>query len=400
MLRLLHTRALHTCLLLVLVALLAANATACTGSGTGSGSSAGGSSGGGSQPKSSLPSWAKTASPEFGVHTFLWGSGAGDRDLKLARDAGFQWVKQRFEWRYIEGNGKGMYEWNEPDRLVEAINKAGLKVIARVDNQPKWARKDSIFPATAPPDNLQDFAGFVGALAARYKGRIHAYQIWNEPNLAREWGNKEPNAAEYVEMLKEAYNAIKKADPQAIVISAGLSPTTASGAVAIPDVDYLKRMYAAGAKQYFDMLGAHGAGFKAPPEMSPDDIAKDPKYNHGEPGAGRIYGFRHVEDLRAVMVDNGDADKQVALLEFGWTSDDRPNSPYAWHAVTENEKADYVVRAFQYAKKNWFPWISVMSLIYIPDPNWTKDNEQYYWSITNVDGSPRPAYTAVKGMQK
>ncbi len=343
---------------------------------------------------------AKTPSPDYAVHVFLWGSGAAERDLKLAKDAGFNWVKQRFEWRYIEGKAKGSFEWNEPDRLVQAINKTGLKVIARIDNQPKWARADNIFPATAPPDKLQDFTDFLSALAARYKGRIQAYEIWNEPNLAREWGNKEPNAAEYVNMLKESYKAIKKADPNAIVISAGLSPTTASGAVATPDVDYLKKMYAAGAKDYFDMLGAHGAGYKAPPEMSPDDVAKDPRYNHGEPGAGRIYCFRHVEDLRAVMVANGDENKQVAVLEFGWTSDNRPNSPYAWHAVSEQEKADYLVRAFKYAKQNWTPWIGVMSVIYISDPNWTKDQEQYYWSITDPDGKTRPAYNALKAMPK
>ncbi|NIN65171.1 MAG: hypothetical protein GTO63_10820, partial [Anaerolineae bacterium] len=47
----------------------------------------------------------------------------------------------------------------------------------------------------------------------------------------------------------------------------------------------------------------------------------------------RIYCFRHVEDLRQIMVGNGDGDKQIALLEFGWTSD--PVHPeYAWFRVT------------------------------------------------------------------
>ena len=51
-----------------------------------------------------------------------------------------------------------------------------------------------------PPDNLSDFGDFVYALVSRYKtgspqGRVHAIEIWNEPNLAREWGNKPPNPA-------------------------------------------------------------------------------------------------------------------------------------------------------------------------------------------------------------
>ncbi|MGQ9600549.1 MAG: hypothetical protein ACUVWZ_14175 [Anaerolineae bacterium] len=40
-----------------------------------------------------------------------------------------------------------------------------------------------------------------------------------------------------------------------------------------------------------------------------------------------------------------------------------------------------MVRAYQYAKAHWQPWIGVMSLIYMPDVNWTQDDEQYWWSI-------------------
>ena len=119
------------------------------------------------------------------------------------------------------------------------------------------------------------------------------------------------------------------------MITGGLSPTTAAGAIAMPDVDFVKGVYTAGGKDYFDMLGVHAAGYKAPPELSPDEIAKDKRYNHGEGEKGRIYGFRHAEDVRQVMVANGDADKRVAILEFGWTSDPRPTSPYNWHAVSE-----------------------------------------------------------------
>jgi len=102
-----------------------------------------------------------------------------------------------------------------------------------------------------------------------------------------------------------------------------------------------------------------------------------------------------VEDLRQVMVEQGDQDRKMAVLEMGWTSDMRPNSPYRWHAVTEDEKADYLRRAFVYARANW-PWMAFMTVIYIPDPNWTPDQEQVFWSITNTDGSPRPAYRALQ----
>jgi len=323
---------------------------------------------------------ATMSSPDFGIQAFLWWQPEiAHRDLGLIRDAGFTWVKQWFAWRDIEGAGKGKYDWETTDRIVDQVQEFGLKLIVRVDREPDWAGP--------PPGNSDHFAAFLSAMATRYKGRIQAYQVWNEPNLAREWGNKPPNAQEYTQMLKKAYQAIKKADPNALVISAGLAPTTEVSQRAVPDTRFVQAMYAAGAKGYFDALGVHGAGYKAPPEMDPDQVANDPNYyNVGDvncPGpACRIYCFRHVEDLRQIMVDNGDANKRVVVLEFGWTRDERPNSPYYWHRVQDQfVQGEYMVRAYQYARDHWQPWIGVMSLIYMPDVHWTQDDEQFWWSV-------------------
>lgn len=330
----------------------------------------------------------------------MWGSGTAQRDLGLAKEAGFTWVKQSIQWRYVEPHKKGVFEFNEPDRLLGLIHAAGLKLLARIDNQPVWARADKVFPTDGPPDHIQDFADFLHALATRYKGRIHAYEIWNEPNLAREWGNKPPNPQEYVALLKAGYEAVKAADPNATVISAGLAPTTASGAIAMPDVEFFDQMYKAGGAKYFDVLGCHAAGYKAPPDLSPAAVGKDPQYNHGEGAAGRIYCFRHAEDVRQVMVKNGDTKKQMAIVEFGWTTDKRPGSPYAWFGVTEQQQADYLVQAYQWARAHWQPWIGLMSMIYIAASYWTPNDEEYYWSITLPDGTVRPAYRALAAMPK
>jgi hypothetical protein len=209
-------------------------------------------------------------------------------------------------------------------------------------------------------------------------------------------------------MLKTAYNAIKSVDPNAWVISAGLAPTTRWDSVAMPDTEFVKGMYNAGAKGYFDALGVHGAGFKASPEMDPGQVANDTNYyNKGDPycpGARcRIYCFRHVEDLRQIMVNRGDGGRQIVVLEFGWTSDSRANSPYRWHAVSEQQKAEYLVRAYQYAKAHWAPWIGLMSLVYMPKSDWTKNDEQYWWSIIEP-AYPElhllPAYIHLKNMPK
>jgi len=356
----------------------------------------------------------RVKSPDYGMQAFLWWRPeVAQRDLELIRDAGFGWVKQGFAWREIEGSGKGQFDWSVTDRIVAQVESVGgLHLIARLDTDPTWASgwtypndQDIIM---SPPKKLQDFADFCYALAGRYRGRIAAYQIWNEPNLKREWGGNPPDPAGYAALLKVGYEAIKRADPSAMVISAGLAPTTRSDQVAMPDTEYLKRMYAAGARPYFDTLGAHAAGYKSPPEKDPAEVAADRNYhNAGDPNcpgdACRIYCFRHVEDLRQIMVANGDEKKQVTILEFGWTIDPRPNSPYAWHAVTEEQQADFFVRAYQYAKQNWQPWIGVMSLIYMPSVDWTEEDEQYWWSIALPNYPqfyPRKAYRDLAPMNK
>src|SRR5205085_861643 len=146
-------------------------------------------------PSVQLVQNGKVAPAQPAIHVFLWGyPQTTDRDLKLAKDAGFTWVKQRFEWRNIEKSKKGAFEWYEAERIVDAVNKAGLGLIVRLDNQPEWARRDKIFPKNGPPDKMDDWKDFVEAVATHFKGKIAAYEIWNEPNLAREWGDVKPDA--------------------------------------------------------------------------------------------------------------------------------------------------------------------------------------------------------------
>lgn len=350
--------------------------------------------------------WRVMQSPAYGMQAFLWWRPeVADRDLKLIKEAGFGWVKQDFPWREIEGAGKGQFDWSNADTVVElAHDKYGLNILARVDRQPEWANPNCVGAADimGPPHNLQDYADFLTELATRYRGKIAAYSVWNEPNLAREWCEQPPNPQEYVALLKVAYDAIKSADPNAIVVSAGLSPTGGPMPQAMDDVEYLDGMYQAmgsDSEGYFDVLGAHAPGYKAPPEVSPDEVEANPE----QYGRGRWFTFRRVEDLREIMVEYGDEQRQVAILEMGWTIDPRPDSPYNWHAVTEQQQADYLVRAYHYADEHWEPWIGLMSLIYICNPDWGPEQEQYYWCITHPmypNTLTRPAYDQLAEMPK
>ena len=102
----------------------------------------------------------------------------------------------------------GVYNFNESDRVVSASNQAHIKIIARIDFQPWWTRSDQTY-ANARPDNLQWYADFVSVFAERYKagspyGHVDAIEVWNEPNLKREWGGtiSQQSAADYVRMLQ------------------------------------------------------------------------------------------------------------------------------------------------------------------------------------------------------
>jgi len=316
-------------------------------------------------------------SPAPGLHTAQWWeTTVQQRDLDLVRDTGFRWVKQKFPWRDIEIEDD-VYDWAQADLFVENALDRKLFILARIDRQPGWAQTnpEGELIDNAPPADYAQFEEFCYQIASRYRNQIRAYQVWNEPNLAREWGGQPPDPEAYTRLLAHCYNGIKRGDPAAIVISAGLAPTGTGLPVAMPDDEYLRRMYEAGAADYFDMLGVNAPGYKAAPWLSPEEVAEAPDL-----GGQRWASFRHVEDIRRIMVETGEAHKQIAILEMGWTLD--PINPdYAWFAVDEETQAEYLRAAYQWAHDHWRPWIGIMTTIYIPDNFWTDQDEQYWWSV-------------------
>jgi hypothetical protein len=73
---------------------------------------------------------------------------------------------------------------------VKASTANGVKIIARIDFEPDWARHDHAH--NGPPDNYQDYADFISVFANRYRpgsaiGTVDAIDVWNEVNLNREW---------------------------------------------------------------------------------------------------------------------------------------------------------------------------------------------------------------------
>lgn len=105
--------------------------------------------------------------------------------------------------------------------------------------------------------------------------------------------------------------------------------------------------------------------------------------------------------MRRIMVENGDAARQVAVLESGWTRDvEGRNEDYSWFAVDEATQADYLVRAYRYAAEHWRPWLGLLTTLSIADPAWDEQDEQYWWSIVLPDMQVLEAYLSLANMEK
>ncbi|HIQ05311.1 MAG TPA: hypothetical protein EYH31_06395 [Anaerolineae bacterium] len=316
------------------------------------------------------------ATPICAVHTIR----ADDIALRMIRDTGCHWVVQLLDWAEIEPL-PGEYFWEYPDSLVRAADYYGLRLVIRLDHPPQWALDKA--PANGPPVLPADYARFAGTVARRYRGQVRAYIVWNEPNLAREWGGRQPDPTAYATLLQAAYHAIKDADPNALVVSAGLAPTNDVNQQALDDRLYLRGLYTAGAAPFFDVLGAHPYGFAYPPDdrhMAHDGL-----------------NFARMLDLRQIMADAGDATKRIWATELGWTT--TPVTPdQAWLQISETQQATYLVGAFERARREW-PWLQLIA-VWNLSAHLPTDDEKRGYSVVNDDYQPRPAYQALATMPK
>lgn len=140
-----------------------------------------------------------------------------ERYLDGARAAHVGWIRFDVNWNVIQYRGQTSYDWEPFDRVVRAVTSRGMRVLAGVLFTPPWARA----PGTSsryPPSDLADYARFVTAVVERYAPMgVHAYEIWNEPNIAS-FRAPRPDPARYAELLTLAYPAIKSHDRQATVV--------------------------------------------------------------------------------------------------------------------------------------------------------------------------------------
>lgn len=352
------------------------------------------------EPTAPLPTIApaSVSELEFGVVGHLYYTDR-DRVLQLVQNAGFDWVRQQVVWRDIEDPVAGIYGWEELDMIVNTVNAYDRRLLVNIVQSP------TAYSATnGLPDDPETLGNFVEMMARRYGDKIHAYEIWNEPNLAHEnGGNIVPeDVGHYVEILKVAYTRIKAVNPNAIVLAAASSSSGVTNpSIALSDEAFYKAMYTYNdgeVRNYFDVQAVHPGGSANPPDTHWPD---NPSTADGWTTDSTFY-FRHVEDVREWMERYGMDDKKVWITEYGWATENNTPGYEFGNQVSMEEQSAYITGAIRRTFEQ-YPWVTNMFLWNVNfavlwgergDPL----HEQASFAILNPDWSPRPSYVAIQSL--
>jgi hypothetical protein len=306
-------------------------------------------------------------------------SGISDWSVSSARDAGFAYMRHTLEWQSIDKE-RGRYPWerDEPNHLhtvVGAASKGGLGLVLRLDGGPRHAG------GVAPAATSEEVADFYRAVAARAYPHLVAVEVLNEPNLPFEWGG-DADPAGYVSYLRAAHDGVKSVTPDVLIVAANLSPAP-NGPGTMDDLDFLRAMYAQGARGSYDVVGIHNYGGNSEPEQDPSTCE---------------ICFRRAERYRQIMVENGDGDTPIWATETGWLlGTDVDLAHFNWMKVSAEQQGEYLVRAMQYSANSW-PWFQgmmIFNLDHSAAPWHGPETSMYWFSLMNPDYSPRYAYDAV-----
>jgi hypothetical protein len=149
-------------------------------------------------------------------------------------------------------------------------------------------------------------------LANMARAGADAIEVWNEPNIDREWPAGQISGGNYTALLAKAYKAIKAANPGTIVISGAPAPTGFWGSAGCADSGcnddaFLAQMAAAGAANYMDCVGTHHNSGTTSPYVT----SGRPEGNH--------YSWYFLPTLNLYFNSFGGA-RKVCFTELGYLS--------------------------------------------------------------------------------
>ena len=207
--------------------------------------------------------------------------------------AGWRLWDSYVAWGQLEKK-KGEWNFETLDKYLELADEHQVELLLLLGLSPRWASarptEESKYyrGAAAEPENIEDWRNYVRTVATRYKGRLHYYELWNEPNLK---GFYSGTVDKMLELSREAYRILKEVDPGVVVLSPSATKTSRG-----TGITWLEEYLSKGGGDYADIIGYHFYVKPDPPETM-------------------VPAIRQVQDL---MAKYGVGDKPLWNTETGW----------------------------------------------------------------------------------
>jgi len=133
-------------------------------------------------------------------------------------------------WADLEPQA-GRWQWQRMDRYLDAATARGVPVLYTLGSTPAWASARPWEPCpygrgcAAEPADWADWERYVRAVALRYRGRIEAYEVWNEPHPSAQPpqrpGFYSGNWDTLMELTRRTRAVLQAVDPQARLYTPG-----------------------------------------------------------------------------------------------------------------------------------------------------------------------------------
>jgi polysaccharide biosynthesis protein PslG len=289
--------------------------------------------------------------------------------LKQLKELGISFVRLDILWSDVHA-GSLKYKFDRYDRLLREVHEQGINILA-VLHYNKVDREGSAVLWNRPPDSFEEFAAYVGATVNRYKGFIHHWEIWNEPNLAIYWDGPRDGLRLYSSLLKKSYVAAKEVDPSCVVLNGGLTE---------PILSDIEHLYLNGMKNYFDALNIHI--FLAPD--SPHALNR----------------FKEILDgVNAVQAKYKDETKPIWITEAGCPGIPMDKRDMKWFAggfVSEEGQAKWLEKIYGLMKEE--PQVQKLFWAFYRDTDDQFHDGTDYFGLVRSDLSPKPAFNKLKSL--
>ncbi len=290
---------------------------------------------------------------ELGAHVFSFAH------FQQMNQSGMTWLKLQIRW---DGSSPASAEQAQ----INAARAGGFKVLLSVVGSISQLGADRAA-------YIPKYAAYVGGLAQLNPDAI---EVWNEPNIDREWPRGQISGGNYAQMLIATYNAIKQVNPAVMVISGAPAPTGYFGgqcaAEGCDDNIFITQMQQAGAANALDCVGMHYNDGIVPPDKT-----------SGDPRGSSSHYSRYFKTLTALYAGTFPG-KPMCFTELGYLSPQGYGplpAGFEWAAnTTIQNQADWLALAVQIAKSG-----DKIRLIIV----WNLDATQY-------DADPMAGYAIIR----